>query len=133
MQRVLDGPPRPPPAPAGGAASVEVRVAHRPIDLNGGRHAAQYLRVAAEPVGPAGVPDAVVEHGAPPPRQRGGRHEAGGVRPVLEEQPASVDEPVEPRALVRAEAAPYRQIVGALEHVDRVQLEPTHVLDEAAE
>src|SRR6266702_3259287 len=102
MQRVLDGPPRPPSAAAGWTASVEVSVAHRPVTLDGRLHSAQHLRVPAEPVGPAGVPD-------------------------------TVGEPVEPRAVVRAEAAPHREVVRSLEDVDGVQLEPAHVFDEAAE
>src|SRR6185295_2137044 len=44
-----------------------------------------------------------------------------------------VDEPVEPRAVIRAEAAPHRQVVRALEHVDRVELNSADVLDEARE
>src|SRR5213596_3876581 len=133
MQRVLDGPPRPPSAAAGWTASVEVSVAHRPVALDGRLHPAQHLRVPAEPVGPAGVPDTIVEHGAPPPRQHRGRHETRGMRPVLEQEPAAVDEPVEPRAVVRAEAAPHREVVGAIEDVDGIQLEPADVFDEASE
>src|SRR2546425_448041 len=71
MQRVLDGPPRPPSAAAGWTASVEVSVAHRPVALDGRLHPGQHLRVPAEPVGPAGVPDTIVEHGARPPRVTG--------------------------------------------------------------
>ena len=52
------------------------------------------------------------------------------MRPVLEEEPAAVDEAIEARPLVGAEAAPHREIVRALHHVDRVHLETAHVLDE---
>src|SRR2546425_13224104 len=55
------------------------------------------------------------------------------MRPVLEEEPAAVDEPIEPRAVVRAEAAPHRQVVRAVEDIDGIELEPAHVLDETAE
>src|SRR5205823_4499843 len=128
------GLPVPPPAAAARRAPpFEVRVPHRPVGLNGRLHETQHLGVPAEPVGPAGVPNAIVEHGAPPPRQHRGRHEARGVRPVLEQEPAAVDEPVEPRAVVGAEAAPHRHVMGAGEDVDGVELEPAHVLDEAAE
>src|SRR5262249_31057497 len=50
-----------------------------------------------------------------------------------EEQPAAVDEPVEPRTVVRAEAAPHRQVVRAVDNVDRVELDSADVLDEARE
>ncbi len=50
---------------------------------------------------------------------------------MLEEEPAAVDEAIEARPLVGAEAAPHREIVRALHHVDRVHLETAHVLDEA--
>src|SRR6185503_9543241 len=52
---------------------------------------------------------------------------------VLEEETASVDEPVEPRAVVRAEAAPQGEVVRAIEDVDRVELETARVLDESHE
>ena len=55
------------------------------------------------------------------------------MRPVLEEEAAPVDEPVEPRALVGAEAAPEREVVRAVEDVDRVELEAARVLDELDE
>src|SRR2546425_8852670 len=55
------------------------------------------------------------------------------MRPVLEEEPATIDQPVEPRAVVRAEAGPHGQIVRAVEDVDGIELEPTHVLDKATE
>ena len=55
------------------------------------------------------------------------------MRPVLEEEPAAVDEPVELRAVVRAEAAPHGQVVRAVEDVDGIELEPAHVLDEATQ
>src|SRR5437879_2546253 len=123
VERVLDGPPRPPSAAAGRTPSREVGVAHRPVGLHGRAHRAQHLRVAAQPARPAGVPAAIVEHRAPPPRQRRRRHEARGVRPVLEEEPAAVHEPVEPRAVVGAEAAPHGQVVRAVEDVDGIELE----------
>ncbi len=52
------------------------------------------------------------------------------MRPVLEEEPPTVDEPIQPRSFVRAEAAPRREIVCPVEDVDRIELEPTHVFDE---
>ena len=134
VERVLDRLPVPPSsAPAGRPGRVEVGVAHRALRTDGRLDLAQHPGVAFEPPGPAGVADAIVEHGAPPPRQRRRRHEAGRVRPVLEQQPALVDEPIEPRAIVRAEAAPHGQVVRALQHVDGVHLDPAHVLDEARE
>src|SRR5437667_118945 len=36
-------------------------------------------------------------------------------------------------AVVRAEAAPHREVVGAIEDVDGIQLEPADVFDEATE
>jgi hypothetical protein len=55
------------------------------------------------------------------------------VRPVLEQQALVVDEPVEVPAVVRAEAAPQGEVVGAVEDVDGVELEPADVLDEAGQ
>ena len=52
--------------------------------------------------------------------------------PVFKEQAATIHEPVEPRAVVGSEAAPHRQIVRAIEHIDRVELHAAHVLDESA-
>ena len=133
VQRMLNGPPAPPPGGARGAAALEISLGHRAIGEHGRLHPVQHLRVPAEPPGPAGVAESVVEHGASPPGQHGGRDEAGGVGPVLEEEAAPIDDPVEPRAIVGAEAAPHGEVVGALEHVDRVELETAHVLDEAGE
>ena len=53
--------------------------------------------------------------------------------PVLEEQAATVSDAVERGAVVRPEATPDRQVVSALEHVDRVHLQPANVFHEAAE
>jgi hypothetical protein len=50
--------------------------------------------------------------------------------PVLEEQPAAIGEALEGLPVVGPEAAPQRQVMGSLHHVDRVELEPAHVLDE---
>src|SRR4026208_1714520 len=82
---------------------------------------------------PAGVPDPVVEHRPLPPRQHRDRHEARGVSPVLEQETAAIHQAVEPRPVVRAEAAPYREGVGAREHADRRHLDTAHVLGEAGE
>ena len=53
--------------------------------------------------------------------------------PVLEENPAPVDHPVERRAVVGPEPAPDRQVVGPLEDVDRVELDSTDVFGKARE
>src|SRR5207247_5487589 len=82
---------------------------------------------------PALMPDAIVEHRAPPPRQRRRGHETRGVRPVLEEQPPTVDHAIQPCAIVGAEPAPQREIVRALQHVDRIHLDAADVLREATE
>src|SRR5439155_25296333 len=110
MQRVLNGPPRPPSA-AGWMASVEVSVAHRPVALDGRFHPAQHLRVPAEPVGPAGIPDTIVEQGAPPPRQHRGPHDTRHERPVLEQEPSPGSEPVEPRAAILSETAAHQMVL----------------------
>ena len=89
--------------------------------------------VLPQPGRPAGVADLVVEHGAPPHRELRRGHQAGGVRPVLEQQAPPVDEPLERGAVVRAETAPERQEVRALQHVDGVELDAAHVLGEADE
>ncbi len=47
--------------------------------------------------------------------------------------PAFVDEFVEPRAVVRPESGPDREVVSALQDVDRVDLDPAHVLGEPDE
>jgi hypothetical protein len=52
------------------------------------------------------------------------RDQAGGVRPVLEEDATPVDEPLERAAVVDAEAAPQGEMVRALDDVDRVELDP---------
>src|SRR4030095_11959696 len=41
--------------------------------------------------------------------------------------------PIEPRGVVRSKAAPDREVVGAIEDIDRVELQAAHVLDEAAQ
>src|SRR5262249_32657328 len=130
VERMLHRLPAPPAGPAGRPAMLEVGAPHRPVDPDrcGGR--LQHPPVLPEPPGPAGVAHAVVEHGPPPPGPEGGRHETGGGGPVREEETAAIDEPVEPAAVVGAEPAPEGQVVGAVEHVDRVELEAARVLDE---
>ena len=132
VDRVLDGPPVPPAAAAASrAARLHFAVAHRAIGADGLGHQGQQLGIAPQPGGPAGMPSPVVEHRALPPGQHRGGHETGRVGPVLEEEPAAVDQPVEPGPVVGAEAAPDREVVGPVEHVDRIHLQPAHVLDEA--
>src|SRR6185295_13796063 len=70
-------------------------------------------------------------HRALPPGQHRRGYETGRVGPVLEEEPAPIDQAVEPWPVVGAEAAPDREVVGAVEDVDRIHLDPTHVFDEA--
>ena len=53
------------------------------------------------------------------------------MRPVLEQQPTLIYEAIEARAIVAPEATPYRQVMGAIEHVDRVELHAADVFDEA--
>jgi len=89
--------------------------------------------VLLEPPGPAGVAHPVVEHGAPPQREFRGRNQARRVRPVLEQDAFPVEQPVERRAVVDAEPVPQRQVVRALEHVDRVELDAAGVRREALE
>ena len=55
------------------------------------------------------------------------------MRPVLEQHAPAVDQPVEGGAIVGAEPAPERQMVGALDDVDRVELDAAVVLGEARE
>src|SRR5947209_16002736 len=128
MQRVLHGPPRPPAAAARGAPSLEVAVAHGPVGLDGLLHRLEHLSVPAKPAGPASVATPIVEHRASPPRKVRGRHETRRVSPVLEQEPAPIDLPVEPGLVVRTETAPDRQVVRAVEDVDGVELDPANVL-----
>ena len=102
----------------------------KPAELSDGASGPGLLKLEAS-LDQGAIPHAVVEHRALPPRQHRGGHEAGGVRPVFQEEAAVVDEPVEPPSLIRPEAAPHREVVGALHHVDRVHLDAAHVLDEA--
>src|SRR5262249_59486301 len=104
VQRVLHGAPAPPSALARRPSLLEVAVGHRPVSEHGGLDALEYLAVPPQ-ARPARVTKLIVEHGAAPPRQHGGGHQAGGVRPVLEEQAAAIDLAGEPCAIVRAEAA----------------------------
>ena len=55
------------------------------------------------------------------------------MRPVFEQHAPAIDEPIEGRAVVGAEAAPRGQVVRALDDVDRVDLEPAGVGDERFE
>jgi len=133
VQRVLHRSPRPPPPASRRPPSLEIAIAHRPVGPDGLAHRLQHLAVSPEPPRPAGVAALVVEHRAPPPRKIRRRHEAGRVRPVLEQPPALIDLAIEPRPVVRPESAPDRQVVRALQDVDRVELNPADVLDEAAQ
>ena len=53
------------------------------------------------------------------------------MRPVLEELPAPVEPAVEARPVVGPEATPHGEVVGAIQHVDRVHLDAADVLREA--
>ena len=75
----------------------------------------------------------VVQHRPAPLREMRHRDQTGRVRPVLGQEPPAVDEAVEPRPLVGPEPAPQGEVVRAVEHVDRVELEPARVLDELEE
>src|SRR5204862_6307730 len=50
--------------------------------------------------------------------------------PGREGEAAPVDGPVEPLLVRGAEAAPEGQVVGPVQDVDRIELEPTRVVDE---
>ena len=133
MERVVHRAPGPP-APAGAAArpSVDLGGHHGSAVADGRAHFPEHARIAPEPR-PAGVADLVVEHGSPPPGQQGHRHQAGRMRPVLEEQTAPMDEPVQAHAVVGSEAAPQREVVGPLDDIDGVDLKPARVFHEAAQ
>ncbi len=134
VQRVLHRPPVPPAAATpGGPLALELGVPHGAAGADQLGHGAEQAAVLAEPARPAGVAHAVVEHRAPPPRQHRDRHEARGVGPVLHEEPAAIDETVEARAIERPEAAPDREVVRAVDHVDGVHLDAARVLREAEE
>src|SRR4030095_13432934 len=54
-----------------------------------------------------------------------------GACPLYEKRaPVATPPRFEPRPVVRAEPAPHRQIVGAVEHIDGVELDPADVLHE---
>src|SRR6185295_17126238 len=67
------------------------------------------------------------EHRAPPVGEVRRRNEAGGVGPVLEEEAPLVDGPGEGAPVVGAEAAPDREVVRAVDDVDRVELDAAGV------
>ena len=134
VERVLERLPAPPATVAAPRATdLEVAVGHRSVALDRALDLREELRVPPQPARPARVTRAVVQHGAPPPRQRGDGHEARRVRPVLEQQAPAVHEAVEPCAIVRPEAAPERQVVRPVQHVDGIHLDAAHVLDEPDE
>ena len=55
------------------------------------------------------------------------------MRPVLEEHAPAVDQPIQCGTVVRAEAAPQRQVVRAVDDVDRVELNAADGLGETGE
>jgi len=133
IQRVGRGLPAPPAARPAATRALEVGVPERPTLADRGLHRAQQGRVLLEETRPALVPVAVVEHRPAPRREMRGRDQTRHMGPVLEEHPAAVDQPVERSALVGAEPAPQRQVVGAVHHVDRVELDTARVLGEPGE
>ena len=60
-------------------------------------------------------------------------HEARTVGPVFEQHPLPVHQAIQRRAVEGPETAPGRQVVPALQDVDRVELQAPGVLDEAAQ
>jgi hypothetical protein len=131
MQGVMGG--RPAPPAAARPASFEVSAAHGAGRLDRRFHLREHFRVLAQPPRPAELARMVVEHRAAPEREKRRRDEARGVRPVLEEQPSAIDQAVEARAVVRSEPVPDRQVMGAVDDVDRIELDAADVLGEANE
>ena len=131
VEGVRGGLPVPPAAGrARGAPVLEVGAAQGTAGGDRVLDRPQDAAVLLEPAAPGAAAQGVVEHRPAPGREVRRRHQAGGVGPVLEQEPPAVDEPLHGRAVVGSEAAPQREVVGALDHVDGVDLEPPDVLHE---
>ena len=133
VEREGGGLPAPPPGGRTPPGVLEIRVADRSALAERLLHRVDDARVPLEESRPPGVAHGVVQHRAPPHREVRGRNEARRVRPVLEQQPAVVGEAVEGAPIVGTETAPNREVVGPVQHVDRIDLEAARVLDEAQE
>jgi hypothetical protein len=112
---------------------LEAGVAERPARADRFLHHAHQAGMPLEEPGPSLVPMPIVEHRPAPRRKVCGRDQAGDVRPVLEQHAAAVDEPLERHTIEGTEAAPQRQVMGAIDDVDRVELDSACVLGEASE
>ena len=135
VERVGRGLPRPPAAAlAHVRRPLEVRVAERPA--RGDRLLDRvHDRLVLPPGngGAGGSCSGISAMNARQMRQVLGGDEAGDVREVLEQDAATVDQPLERVAVVLAEAAPQRHVVRAIEHVDRVDLQAAGGAHEVAE
>ncbi len=122
-----------PPAPGRAAAVREVGAAHRTVGSDRFLDRPQDRAVLLEPLAPGATADRVVEHHPSPGREVRGRDQAGSVGPVLEQQPLPVGDPLDRPALERSEPAPQREVVAALDDVDRIELKAPHVFHEGQE
>ena len=118
--------------PAGGfprIRSLEVGVGERAALLDRLLDGSHRALVVLRPEGPVPIarPIRIAVHHPAPAREMVGRHQAGGMRPVLEEQAAPVDETIERLLVVGTEAAPQRQVMRAVNDVDRVELDAARV------
>src|SRR6185503_9595665 len=87
--------PIPPPTAAAFAIMLEIGVSQRPAGGNRGLDFPHQGTVLLQPLAPAAIAQRIVEHGAPPPDEVGGGHEARRVCPIFEEDPSAIDEAVE--------------------------------------
>ena len=123
----------PPPRPAALVRVVlDLAGPHRPLRGQLGEQPVEHRPIRLGPdAGGAGRQIAVVLH--PPPQQRPGveRHERRLVRPVLRVTclPAGA-EPVELGLVIATEPAERGQVVTALEHIDRVDLQQSEPVDQ---
>src|SRR5258708_24768613 len=103
----MHGPQVPPPGVSPrGPPSLELGVAHGPAGADQVGDGAEQAGVLAQPARPAGVPHAIVEHLALPPRPHRGGPPAAGARPAAVEAPAAVHQATEARPPLTAPAAP---------------------------
>ena len=79
------------------------------------------------------LPGVVVLHPPAQERLEPGVDQRGDVAPVLEHLVVVVDQRVEQRRVVRAEPREERQVLGAGQHVDRVELDETEAVDDPPE
>jgi hypothetical protein len=134
LEHVLGRGPVPPAAAAGAVGIAEGGGGQRPLVADALQHRAVQVAVALADVAPpaAGGGGQPPHPGQAQPEACHGQ-ERGGVGPVLEAGPASVDEPVEGGPVVAAGPGMKDQLVAAGDHVDGVDLDGPEPLQGGAQ